>query len=156
MSINRVLGKIMYHKRTENILNDLLFTLDFKNSDSLVLPLGTVISANIDIDVSQTEKHRSDIQKKSEKQEATLSYVGYSLAIEIDCSFIPEFYRKRIEGQKDIICIRLKPIRFSNNGMCQAFPDSFIHIPPDYLNKNENMYQSVKYDKNNILRITIG
>lgn len=155
MSTDPVIDSINYHKRTDNILNDAMFTLDFKNADSLRIPLGSVLKAEIGIDYLKTEDLRAELLKNFETSGGPINYVARDLIMAIDCSYLPPIYKERIEGQKDLLAIRIRTVRFSDDGMCRSFPDAYIYFSPDFFNDTENIYQSTEYGDEDVLWIKI-
>lgn len=155
MSTDPVIDSIQYHKRTDNILNDAMFTLDFKNSDSIMLALGTVLRADIGIDYLKTEELRAGLLEGVGSSGGPIFYVARDLSMAIDCSYLPPIYVNRIRSLKDLSSVRIKIVRFSDDGMCRTFPNSCVYFTPDFFNETENMYQTIEDGDEDVIWIKI-
>lgn len=155
MSTDPVIDSIQYHKKTDNILNDAMFTLDFKNSDSIMLALGTVLRADIGIDYLKTEELRAELLKEFGSSGGPIFYVARDLSMAIDCSFLPPIYVDRIRSLKDLAAVKIKLVRFGDDGMCRTFPDSYIYFSQDFFDDTENIYQNIEDDDEDVIWIKI-
>jgi hypothetical protein len=155
MSTDPVVSSIQYRKKPENILNDIMFTLDFKNTDKLAIPLGAVLSADVGVDYLKTEELRAEIFENFKTYGGSTFYVARSMTMAIDCSYLPLEHINRIKILKNIMAIRMKSVQFDDDGMCRTYLDSFAYFPQDYFNGAENIYQTIENGDGDLILLKV-